>query len=368
MFDAGPLLDDGWLHDGETVSLTILKDGKPAAGHQLIVRTQPEPVVMEINEQGNVEVPVRRHWLAENPRVEVHGADGAVPLWRLKAQLSFSASLNSSICKTHVRTTFYDLGRLRARAVGPDVVYAEPGVTKEDVKAAARLLEQERAALRDLFGKQPTAIGVALLESDPERYRFNSDPKGRPVFGIGHSERDDISRTLGTVVHEWTHKILENDFQIKNDPDARYLADGLCEYIAHRTELAIRGTKTTSTLAARAQHYAGRKDLQAGETLDLIELERANTLKKRPTGIAENLELLQKQMCEEPAKLGLGYEVGLAWWLSQEDADPQYLQKFLAALEEDPDLRAVLARTHPGVPINAIPHEAVLEIFERHGS
>lgn len=368
IFDAEPLLEDGWLEDGDAVSLTILRDGKPAAGHQLIVRTQPEPFVADISEQGVVEIPLRSAWLNENPWVEVRNSEGAVPLWRLKAQLSFSASLNSSICKTHVRTTFYDLGHLRARAVGPDVVYAEPNVPAEEIEKAARLLERERAALRDLFGKQPAAIGVVLLEADPERYRFNTDPKGRPVFGIRHSERNDVSKTVGTVVHEWTHKILENNFEIKNDPGARYLEDGLCEYIAHRTELAIRGTETTSTLAARAKHYAGRKDLQPGETLDLIALERANTLEKRPIGIAENLELLQKQMCEEPAKIGLGYEVGLAWWLSQEDADPQYLQKTLAALEEDPDLRAVLARTHPGVPINAIPHEAVLEIFERHGS
>ena len=290
------------------------------------------------------------------------------PCGRLKAQLSFSASMSSRICATQARAIFYDLGRQQARAVGPDVVYAEPNVPAEEIEKAARLLEQERAALRDLFGKQPAAIGVVLLESDPERYRFNTDPKGRPVFGIRHSERNDVSKTVGTVVHEWTHGILENNFKIKNDPDARYLEDGLCEYIAHRTELAIRGTETTSTLAARATHYADRKDLQPGEILDLVELEKANTLETRPTGIAGNLKLLQKKMCEEPAKLGLGYEVGLAWWLSQEDADPQYLQKTLAALEEDPDLRAVLTRTHPGVPINAIPHETVLEIFERHGS
>ena len=53
IFDAEPLLEDGWLEDGDAVSLTILRDGKPAAGHQLIVRTQPEPFVADISEQGS---------------------------------------------------------------------------------------------------------------------------------------------------------------------------------------------------------------------------------------------------------------------------------------------------------------------------
>ncbi|MFP8873205.1 MAG: hypothetical protein VCB42_01430 [Myxococcota bacterium] len=366
--DAEGLIEAGWLKDGERVRLTILREGKPAAGHRLILKTRPEPLVLEIGPEGVVEVPVSRELLAENPWVEVRGQHGAIPLWSLDARFGFSVSSGGQICEEAGEITLYDPATLRLTEVGPDAVYADPGVPEQDIEAAARLVAREREALKQLFGKDPVPIAVALLDSDPEVYRFGPDRRGRTIWGVRSSERQDDSRTIGTVVHEWTHGILRENFSAGDDPDARYLEDGLCEFAAHRVHLAIRGAGPASPAARRRQTYAEREDARVGENFDLIELARENSLFRSGTGFVAMLEQLRDDVCHDPAAASLGYEVGLAWWLSQSEADPGFLEKTLAILEENPDLEAVLRADQPGMKMDSLPRVGVMEVLNRHGS
>jgi hypothetical protein len=366
--EAEGLIEAGWLNDGERVRLTILREDKPAAGHRLILKTRPQPLVLEIGPEGVVEVPISRELLAENPWVEVRGQHGAIPLWSLDVRFAFSVSSSEQICEEGEEITLYDPATLHLTEVGPDAVYADPGVPERDIEAAAQLIAREREALKRLFGKDPVPIAVALLDSDPEIYRFGADHRGRTIWGIRSSERQDDTRTIGTVVHEWTHGILRENFSAVGNPDARYLEDGLCEFAAHQVHLAIRGAGPTSPAAQRKHAYAKRESARAGENFDLIELAREHSLSRSGTGFVAMLSQLRDDACHDPTAASLGYEIGLAWWLSQVEADPRFLAKTLAALEENPDLEAVLRADQPGISMTSLPRVEVMEVLDRHGS
>ena len=71
-------------------------------------------------------------------------------------------------------------------------------------------------------------------------------------------------------------------------------------------------------------------------------------------------------MCHDSTEVVLGYEVGLAWWVIQAEADPHFLERVLAALDTDPDLEVVLRKEQRGTPLDSIPRRDVAEVLGRY--
>jgi len=358
---AETLIDHGYFSDGKLRG-TVFRGEKPAEGHRVILRTQPEPLVLEIGPGGIVDVPINRKIIAENPTVEVHGPHGAVPLWNL----SFTWAFTVSGCKNGDESEFFDPADLRVKEVGRDAVYSDVGVPPEQVEAAATLLSQEREVLRELFGIDPAPIAIALLDSDPKSFSFKSDSRGRPVWGIRSSKRRDDTMVISFVVHEWTHGILRENIGIRHSPDARFLEDGLCEYVAQRVYLTLRPAGSESSAAVRNRSYRERGGARDGKNYDLIKLAREHSAHLDAETAAETLIQYMEAMCHDPTEVILGYEVGLAWWVIQTDADPHFLERVLAALETDPDLEVVLRKEQRGTPLDSIPRRDVAEVLGRY--
>ena len=366
-FHAEELVARGWLASGDLIPIAIYRDGEPAVHHAVVLQTHPEPLVLEVNEAGIVNVPFTLELMEEDPRVEVHGPNGPLPLWSFDFAGNFTFSSGSDICSDRSRVVSRDLATMAETSVGPDAVYAEPGVPEAAVEKAAALLARERESLEHLFQEEPPPIALMLLASDPGSVRMGADPAGRSVWVIRPEERDDDSAVIGTIVHEWTHAILRNHTHASHPKRARYLEDGLCEFIAYRVEQDIRGRDGKTMLRGRLKAFKERKEARGNENFDLIALGVANAmLLDDDLGSGESIDHALELVCDESFGTSLGYEVGLAWWLSQTDADPGFFEKVLARLRENHDLEAVLRENQPGISMDALPPDEVLAILTRH--
>jgi len=364
--NAEEMLARGFLEGGAPIRVTILREGKLAAGHYLVLKTRPEPLVLPIGPNGTLDVPLRPELYEQNPWLEVRGKHGAVPFWSLGVSFSATLSVRGEWCEEGGSIDSRDPSTFPSSALGPDVVYAEPGVSEDEIESSAALLAQQRAELARLFGRPPPSVGVLLLAGVPEKtIRLSPDREGRMVWTLSPSERVSDRSQIGAIVHEWTHEVLRENFGLVPNDDARYLEDGLCELIAQRVHLAIRKTPKGSAADDRKREFQKRE--RPIESFDLIELARANTHRMRAENLATVLDSLRDDVCHPRGDSVLGYQVGLAWWLSQSDADPNFLKKTLAALEENPDLEAVLRAYQPGLDMNALPFDAVGALLKRHG-
>ena len=221
-----------------------------------------------------------------------------------------------------IRIDVRNTERFDAIDVGPDRIYFEQGVSREAADAMATLLSQARPSLLQTTGVTPPPRNLALLLGDPDNFETPPDREGRHVHALRARDYRKPEETIGVVVHEWTHEIVDA-VHGRADNDARYLEDGLCDLVASLVEEAVRREAPSSVLCSRA------KELTAGvathpPVADLVHLAKEMDVQGRPF---ENMESVAKRFCSLDE--AWGYALGLAYWIDRLRERPDIVRLYL---------------------------------------
>lgn len=239
-----------------------------------------------------------------------------------------------------------DLGdprRFDVVAVGADRVYAHVRVHPSDTQYVAYALRQQRLAMEALTRIVAPPVGVAVLDEDaPEPASSLFDRDRRPVWIVDATR---LERDLLLVVHEQTHRIASPTFA---GLGARFVEEGLCDWIAHRVHRERRPLEPCPIMDARAERM---RDALAKDPVDVIDLlaesERFDTSKYGHSISAVERALREESEAED--RVAIAYGCALAWWLdvAERDADAA-----AAVLSARPRTRIeLLARLPPVHPV-----------------
>ena len=348
------MIELGLLPDEGHVTVTLLRDGRGVPGDRIVLRTRPETIVLTTNDAGQVQFPVSLRLREQSPWMEIRSASGPLPLWSRKigwgANLTFDCDPENAGALVHG-----DLATLETLEVGPDALHYEAGLAPPMVEAHASRLAASRRGLRDFFGIDPPPIAVAVLNANFEHIRFPADAKGRPVWVVGAP--NEMAKEYSKVVHEWAHQILSQDFEMVDDPADRFLEDGLCEWSAHWVEKRSAASEASWIAADR---YESLRDMPTAARFDLQELAEDHSPYRNGDDMASILDTLCNDL-----EGGIGYAVGLAFWLSQEEADPDYWPRVRARLATE-KLSDALGADPPGLDREDLSREAVLAVLARN--
>lgn len=230
-----------------------------------------------------------------------------------------------------------DARRFESVHVGADRVYAERGVHPTDTQYVAVALRHQRMAMEALTCIVAPPVAVALLEDSAVHVDALFDRDRRPVWILDPSR---LERDLLVVVHEQTHRIASPVFA---GLGARFIEEGLCDWIAHRVHRERRPLERCPIVEARAERLIDAVEREAITSIDLLaESERFETSKYGHSLIGVERALREESQAED--RVAIAYACALAWWLDVADRD---VDAAAVVLSSRPRSRAELLATLP---------------------
>lgn len=205
-------------------------------------------------------------------------------------------------------------GRFDVVPVGADRVYSAHGVHPTDTQYVAYALRQQRLATEALTCIVAPPVAVALLDEPAPHVDALFDRERRPVWIVDTSR---LERDLLVVVHEQTHRIASPVFA---GLGARFIEEGLCDWIAHRVHRERRPLERCPIMQARAQRLELALERRPAFAIDLLaESERFETSKYGHSFWGVERALREESEAED--EVAIAYACALAWWLDVADRD-----------------------------------------------
>lgn len=204
------------LHDADT--------GDPLSDARLVIGTEPETLVLETDQLGQVLIETDSELLKENPIVRIEPSDRAV------LEANISGSLRGSPMKSvqlHSASDLEKLGDARS------AVFYPPQDLRFARKVNAQLLRC-REGIESILSLDPIRLSVILgPESDESHVMYlTATAPGYQVTWLCFRNEWDSGEFLRTIAHEWTESTLTTRLSLYDDPRNRFIGDGLAEFVA----------------------------------------------------------------------------------------------------------------------------------------
>lgn len=217
-----------------------------------------------------------------------------------------------------------DARRFDILPAGADRVYAERGVHPTDAQYVAVALRQHRLAMEALTCIVAPPVAVAVLEEVTPAIDALFDRDRRPVWIVDAAR---LERDLLVVVHEQTHRIASPVFAALG---ARFLEEGLCDWVAHRVHRERHPLEPCPIMRARAERLLTAIEREGVTFVDLLEeSERFDTAKYGHSFLGVERALREESEAED--RVSMAYAAALAWWLDVADRDPDAAAVVLAS-------------------------------------
>jgi hypothetical protein len=207
-----------------------------------------------------------------------------------------------------------DTRRFEAVPVGADRVYAERGGHPTDTQYVAYALRHQRIAMEALTCIVAPPVAVALLAEPAPLVDALFDRERRPVWVVDPGR---LQRDLLVVVHEQTHRIASPVF---SGLGARFIEEGLCDWVAHRVHRERAPRETCPIMQARAERLYAALEREPTKSIDLLEeSERFETSKYGHS--LSGVERALREESEAEDRVAITYGCALAWWLDVAERD-----------------------------------------------
>lgn len=203
------------LHDADT--------GDPLSDARLVIGTEPETLVLETDQLGQVLIETDSKLLEENPIVRIEPNERAV----LKSNIS--GSLRGHTMKSvqlHSASDLKKLGDSRSAVFYPS----------KDLRLAREVNAQLlrcREGIESNLGLEPIRLSVILGPETQESHvmYLTATAPGYEVTWLCFRKKWDSGEFMQTIAHEWTESTLIAHLSLYDDPRNRFIGDGLAELV-----------------------------------------------------------------------------------------------------------------------------------------
>lgn len=243
-----------------------------------------------------------------------------------------------------------DSRRFEAIVVGADRVYAERSVHPTDAQYVAVELRGQRIAMEAIASVVAPPVAVALMGEGAPQVDALFDRDRRPVWIV---ETTRLESDLLVVVHEQTHRVAAPVF---GGVCARFIEEGLCDWIAHRVRRERRPRERCPIVDARAKRLRAAFEREHVDFVDLVEESERFDIAKYGHSLS-GVERALREESEAEDRVAIAYGCAFAWWLEVSERDrniasvvlasrPRSLSELLAALPSCPRHVDVQAAMH----------------------
>ena len=198
--------------------------GDPLPDARLVIGTEPEALVLETDQLGQVLIETDPELWKENPLVRIEPTD------RAALSANISGSLRGSPMKSvqlHSASDRKKLGDARSAVFYPP----------EDLSLARKVnaqLRRCREEIESILGLEPIRLSVLLGPESDERHvlYLTATAPGYQVTWLCFKNDWNSGEFLRTLAHEWTESTLTGHLSLYDDPRNRFIGDGLAEFVA----------------------------------------------------------------------------------------------------------------------------------------
>jgi len=195
------------------------------SGGRLILETSPEPTVFESDHAGQVMIPVTSALLRNNPpaRFEPKGVN---------LVLRFSAKLDGNKVKS---VQIFSPSGMKVKGDSRVAVFHEGGQENLASEVRSELL-RARGVIKTMLGLEPLRWAVIL---ETRRKEMNVLYLTVPAAGYDSSwrcfkEEWESGDFMSVNPHKWTESVLISAIALYDDPQNRFIGDGLAELVTWR--------------------------------------------------------------------------------------------------------------------------------------